>query len=126
VFSFREISRFELGTPRSKYNLSATWKMDEISVNLRATRYGEVVDASSDPENHEVLKSKWIADLDASYQLTDSINLAVGVNNLFDQYPQDTVSNIGQSNFNQIFPYSGFSAYGTDGRFMYARATYSF
>jgi len=126
VFSFREISRFELGTPRSKYNLSATWKMDGISVNLRGTRYGEVVDASSDPENHEVLKAKWIADLDASYQLTDSINLAVGVNNLFDQYPQDTVGNIGQSNFNQIFPYSGFSAYGTDGRFMYARATYSF
>jgi len=126
VFSSREISRFELGTPRSKYNLSATWKMDGISVNLRGTRYGEVVDASSDPANHEVLKAKWIADLDASYQLTDSINLAVGVNNLFDQYPQDTVSNIGQSNFNQIFPYSGFSAYGTDGRFMYARATYSF
>lgn len=126
VFSSREIARFERGTPRNKYNLAAMWKMDDISVNLRATRYGEVIDASSNPDNHEVLVSKWITDLDAGYQLTDTINLAVGVNNLFDQYPQDTVSNIGQSNFNQIFPYSGFSAYGADGRFVYARATYTF
>ena len=126
VFSDREVTRFELGTPKNKYNLSAMWKMDDISINLRATRYGEVVDASSNPDNHEVLKSKWITDLDASYQLTESINLAVGVNNLFDQYPQDTVSNIGYSTFNQVFPYSGFSSYGADGRFVYARATYTF
>jgi len=126
VFSDREVTRFELGTPKSKYNLSAMWKFDDLSVNLRATRYGEVVDASSNVDNHEVLAPKWITDLDASYQVTESVSLAIGVNNLFDQYPQDTVSNVGQSNFNQIFPYSGFSAYGADGRFVYARATYTF
>ena len=126
VFSDREITRFEIGTPKSKYNLAAMWKYEDIAVNLRATRYGEVVDASSNPDNHEVLAPKWITDIDASYQLTESINVAIGVNNLFDQYPQDTVSNVGHSTFNQIFPYSGFSAYGADGRFVYARATYKF
>lgn len=126
VFSEREITRFEIGTPKSKYNLAAMWKYEDIAVNLRATRYGEVVDASSNPDNHEVVAPKWITDIDASYQLTESINVAIGVNNLFDQYPQDTVSNVGQSTFNQIFPYSGFSAYGADGRFVYARATYKF
>lgn len=132
VFSDREVTRFELGTPKSKYNLSAMWKMDEISVNLRATRYGEVVDPSSTPSDptkkpiHEVLAPKWITDLDASYQMTETVNLAIGVNNLFDQYPQDTVSNVGYKTFNQIFAYSGFSAYGADGRFVYARATYTF
>ncbi len=126
VFSEREITRFEIGTPKSKYNLAAMWKYEDIAVNLRATRYGEVVDASSNPDNHEVLAPKWITDIDASYQLTESINVAIGVNNLFDQYPQDTVSNNGHSTFNQIFPYSGFSAYGADGRFVYARATYKF
>lgn len=126
VFSDREITRFEIGTPKSKYNLAAMWKYEDIAINLRATRYGEVVDASSNPDNHEVLAPKWITDIDASYQLTESINVAIGVNNLFDQYPQDTVSNVGHSTFNQIFPYSGFSAYGADGRFVYARATYKF
>jgi len=126
VFSAREVTRFEIGTPKNKYNLSANWTMDELAVTLRATRYGEVVDASSNPDNHEVLAPKWLTDIDVSYKLTDNIKLAVGANNLFDQYPQDTVSNVGQSNFNQIFPYSGFSSYGTDGRFVYARATYTF
>jgi len=134
VFSAREITRFELGTPKSKYNLSANWTLDDLAVSLRATRYGEVTDASSNPDNHEVLAAKWIADLDVSYQLTDNIKLAVGANNLFDQYPQDTVSNVGNdivngastNTFNQVFAYSGFSSYGTDGRFVYARATYTF
>lgn len=126
VFSDREITRFELGTPKNKYNLAAMWTYEDLKVNLRATRYGEVVDASSNPDNHEVLAPKWITDIDASYQITESINLAIGVNNLFDQYPQDTVSNVGYSTFNQVFPYSGFSAYGADGRFVYARATYKF
>lgn len=126
VFSAREVTRFELGTPKDKYNLSANWSLNDIAVSLRATRYGEVVDASSNPDNHEVLAAKWITDLDVSYNVTENVKLAVGANNLFDQYPQDTVSNVGKSTFNQVFPYSGFSAYGTDGRFVYARASYSF
>ena len=126
LFSDREIARFEKGTPKNKYNLAATWTLDDITATLRTTRYGEVTDASSNPDNHEVLDAKWITDLDVSYQLTDDLQLAVGANNLFDQYPQDTVSNIGHSTFNQIFPYSGFSAYGIDGRFIYGRVNYSF
>ena len=126
LFSDREIARFETGTPKNKYNLAASWSLDKLSATLRATRYGEVSDPSSDPDNNEVLEAKWITDLDISYQLTDELKLAVGANNLFDQYPQDTVSNIGNTTFNQVFPYSGFSAYSIDGRFVYGRVSYSF
>jgi len=126
VFAQREITRFEQGTPDNKLNLSAVWNKNDWRVTLRATRYGEVLDASSDPDNHEVLPEKWITDLDLAYFLTNDVKLSLGANNLFDQYPQDTVSNIGQSNFNQIFPYSGFSSYSIDGRFIYANLTYSF
>lgn len=126
LFSEREIARFETGTPKNKINFATTWTNDDIAVTLRATRYGEVVDPSTDTSLNEVLDAKWITDLDIAYQLMTDVKLSVGANNLFDQYPQDTVSNVRQSNFNQIFPYSAFSAYGTDGRFVYARATYSF
>lgn len=125
-FAQREITRFEQGTPDNKLNLSAIWNMNDWRVTLRATRYGEVLDASSNPDNHEILAEKWITDLDVAYHLTDNLKLSVGANNLFDQYPQDTVSNIGQSNFNQIFPYSGFSSYSIDGRFVYGNVSYSF
>jgi len=126
LFSEREIARFETSTPKNKINFSTTWTNDDIAVTLRATRYGEVVDPSTDTDLNEVLDAKWITDLDVGYQLTADIKLSVGANNLFDQYPQDTVSNVRQSTFNQIFPYSAFSAYGTDGRFVYGRATYTF
>jgi len=125
-FSRREIARFEDGTPKNKLNLAATWTLNDLQVNLRASRYGEVIDSSSNPDNDEVLDPNWITDLDVVYSITDNLNFSIGANNLFDEYPQDTVSNIGQSTFNQIFPYSGFSSYSIDGRFIYSRVNYTF
>jgi len=125
-FSRREIARFEDGTPKNKLNLAATWTLNDLQVNLRASRYGEVIDSSSNPDNDEVLDPNWITDLDVVYSITDNLNFSIGANNLFDEYPQDTVSNIGQSTFNQIFPYSGFSSYSIDGRFIYSRVNYIF
>lgn len=126
VFSRRETARFEDGTPKNKLNLAGVWTLDELQVNLRATRYGEVIDSGTTAENDEVLDANWILDLDVSYALTDNLNLSLGANNLFDEYPQDTVSNMGFSSFNQIFPYSGFSSYSIDGRFLYTRLSYKF
>lgn len=125
-FARREIARFEEGTPKDKWNLVAKWHYQQFTTTLKATRYGEVVDSSSNIDNDEVLAAKWIADLDVAYRINEQWRIAMGANNLFDQYPQDTVSNIGFSNFNQIFPYSGFSAYNTDGRFVYAKASVTF
>ena len=87
---------------------------------------GEVVDTSSTPEGDEVIDAKWITDLEVAYRPSEQWKFAVGANNLFDQYPQDTVSNIGYSDFNQIFTYSAFTPYSLDGRFIYGNITYSF
>ena len=125
-FSRREITRFEKGTPADKWNLSATWDYENFQTTLRATRYGEVVDTASSEDGDEVLDAKWIADLEVAYRPDEQWKFALGANNLFDQYPQDTVSNIGYSDFNQIFPYSGFAPYSLDGRFIYGNITYSF
>ena len=126
VFAQREISRFELGTPDKKLNLASTWTYDDWVVTLRSTFYGEVVDASSNPDNHEVLDEKWITDLDVGYHLTENLKISVGANNLFDQYPTDTISLVGASTFNRVFPYSGFSSYSIDGRFVYGNISYQF
>ncbi len=125
-FARREITRFEEGTPANKWNLSATWDVENFQTTLRATRYGEVVDTSSTPEGDEVIDAKWITDLEVAYRPSAQWKFAVGANNLFDQYPQDTVSNIGYSDFNQIFTYSAFTPYSLDGRFIYGNITYNF
>ncbi len=125
-FARREIARFEEGTPKNKLNLSAVWTLDAWRINLKASRYGEAVDPSSNPERDETISEKWITDLEVGYALGDNWEFALGANNLFDQYPQDTVSNIGYSTFNQIFPYSAFSPYSLDGRFVYGKIRYQF
>lgn len=126
VFARREIGRFEQGTPDNKLNLSAVWSFNQWQTTLRATRYGEVADISTTREGDEYLEAKWITDLEIAYRPNDAWKMAVGANNLFDQYPQATVDNIGYSNFGQIFPYSPYSPYSLDGRFLYGNITYNF
>ena len=126
VFSDREMTRFEKGTPKNKLNLAAVYTRGDWQATFRASHYGEVIDPGSTPAGDEVIKAAWIGDVDVSYQLFEGLKLSVGANNLFDEYPQDTVSNIGYSTFNQIFPYSGFSSYSIDGRFIYGKLSYTF
>jgi len=126
VFARREVGRFEEGTPDSKWNLSAVWNFNEWQTTLRATRYGEVADISTTSDRDEYLDPKWITDLEVAYRPDEYWKFAVGANNLFDQYPQATVDNIGYSDFGQIFPYTPYAPYGLDGRFLYGNITYSF
>jgi iron complex outermembrane receptor protein len=126
VFARREVGRFEEGTPDSKWNLSAVWSFNEWQTTLRATRYGEVADISTTADRDEYLDTKWITDLEIAYRPDAFWKLAVGANNVFDQYPQATVDNIGYSNFSQIFPYTAYTPYSLDGRFLYGNITYSF
>jgi iron complex outermembrane receptor protein len=126
VFARREVGRFEEGTPDSKWNLSAVWSVNQWQTTLRTTRYGEVADISTTAARDEYLNAKWITDLEIAYQADEHWKFAVGANNLFDQYPQATVDNIGYSNFSQIFPYTPYAPYSLDGRFLYGNITYSF
>jgi len=126
LFGTVEVGRFEKGTPLDKWNLSASWVNGDWGVNVRGTRYGEVTDVSSNEDFHEVLSPAWIVDFDASYNITEKLRFSLGANNVFDQYPEDTVSNVRYTTFNKIMPYSGFSAYGKSGRYLYARIAYSF
>ncbi|MEH6818292.1 MAG: hypothetical protein V7683_17380, partial [Pseudoalteromonas distincta] len=81
---------------------------------------------STTADRDEYLDPKWITDLEVAYRPDEYWKFAVGANNLFDQYPQATVDNIGYSDFGQIFPYTPYAPYGLDGRFLYGNITYSF
>jgi len=131
LFGSREIARFESSAPDSKLNLSATWNMDDLQVSLRSTRFGEWRDTQSDGYV-EVNDAQWITDLDVAYRVTDNIKLTLGVNNLFDAYPKVANEFLNEdgstriSTFGRIIPFSPFSPYGTDGRFLYGRVSVSF
>ncbi|WP_024610069.1 TonB-dependent receptor [Pseudoalteromonas sp. TB64] len=127
LFSGNELRRFEVSTPRNKYNLSATWNMDQWRTTLRTTRYGETQDPSETPELNEVLKPKWITDLDVAYSLSENVSLSLGANNIFDVYPDATRENVDEvSTFSRLFAYSSFSPYGFNGRYVYGKIEMKF
>lgn len=122
LFSGNELRRFEVSTPRNKYNLSAVWTMDDWRATLRNTRYGETQDPSDIPERNEVLKPKWITDLDVAYAVTDNVSVSLGANNIFDVYPdptRDLVDDV--TTFSRLFSYSSFSPFGFNGRYVYGK-----
>ena len=137
LFSAREISRFETSTPDSKLNLAATWSMDDLQVSLRSTRFGEWTDAQWSGDKSQLgyveeFDAQWITDLDIAYQVTSNVKLTLGANNIFDNYPKAADQHLNDdgtarvSTFNRIIPFSSFSPYSTDGRFVYGRVSVSF
>ncbi len=128
LFSRREQLRFEKGQPKTKLNLTLNWFWRALKVTLRTNRYGKVLDPGSREVFDEQLSAKWVTDISVAYDFTDWFTLEAGANNVFDTYPD--VSPTGRrpdggffSVFNQIFPYSNFSPFGFNGRFIYARGS---
>jgi len=71
--------------------------------------------------------SKWTTDVDLSYQVSDNFNIAIGSQNLFDEYPdkwgETSSSIVGPDN---IIQYSQYSPFGYNGAFYYIRMGLSF
>ncbi|WP_247664750.1 TonB-dependent receptor [Pseudoalteromonas sp. MMG010] len=127
LFSGTELRRFEVSTPKDKYNLSAVWSMDDLRTTLRATRYGETQDPSATEGLTEVLRAKWVTDLDVAYSISDTLTFSLGANNIFDVYPDATRELVDEvSTFSRIFSYSGFSPYGFNGRYVYGKIEMTF
>ncbi len=122
LFSRDNVLTLEESAPETKIILAANWGYKVADINLRATRFGEVVDPSNNPENDFTLDAAWILDASVDLDVTDRVRVGVGADNLLDEYP--TLTPDGQ-NFNGIFPYSSRSPFGFSGRFLYARASYT-
>jgi iron complex outermembrane receptor protein len=131
LFGRLEQLRFEKGQPKTKTNLAMNWLYDELGATLRFTRFGETLDPGSTEVTDEIVDSAWITDIELRYDFNDWLQLAAGANNLFDKMPNVSPTGAlpdGSGNFsifNDILPFSSFSPFGFNGRFIYARATVS-
>jgi iron complex outermembrane receptor protein len=142
LFGRVEGLRFTDGQPKDKIVLSADGELGDFGLTARTTRYGEVVtpDAAAPIANpnsltllgpdDQVLSAKWITDLELRYTLMERFQLAIGANNLFDVYPDrrpvgPRTGGVYPVNFYHL-PYSGFSPFGFNGRFLYGRVSVEF
>jgi iron complex outermembrane receptor protein len=114
--------------------------MQPFGASLRANRYGSVflpIGSNNDltiPKGAApgdiTLSPKWVVDLEARFNPTEAVQVAVGANNLFDQYPDRLPFGVVDGfNFGQnqsFLPYSSQSPFGFSGRFLYGRVSVEF
>ena len=145
LFGRVEGIRFTDGQPRDKVVLTANGDIGDFGITARTTRFGRVISPGAtaplaDPASLTLLGpddimlgAKWVTDFELRFRAFDRIDLAVGADNVFDVYPDRSpfgarpASIGGQYPINQYYlPYSGFSPFGFNGRFLYARASVTF
>ena len=140
LFGRLESERIERGQPRDRINLGADVEWKWLSATLRTNRFGEVFSAGATPINDLLLEPRWITDVEFRLRpqggIGEGFELALGANNVFDQYPtvaptgrgiDPVTGNPGNLSVNNYFlPFSSFSPFGFNGRFLYARVSYVF
>ncbi|MDP4530251.1 TonB-dependent receptor [Alkalimonas delamerensis] len=123
LFGRVNVLTFEKGNPKDKLGAIINWSHDRFGATLKATRYGEVLAPNANPANDFTLGAKVLVDLEGRYQLTDSMRVAFGADNLFDTYPDAFPIHL---NTTGATSFSNYSPFGRSGRMVYARISYDF
>lgn len=123
LFGRVNVLTFEKGTPKDKLGAVVNWSFDKLSATLKATRYGEVLAPGTTPANDFILSPKTLVDLEARYELNDNWTVALGADNIFDQYPDAFPINL---NTTGATSFSNYSPFGRSGRLVYGRISYNF
>jgi len=136
LFGRAERGRIEQGQPRNNLVLNGTYEKGDLSLSLRGQRFGQVtgVQALATGTARQVpdlvLSPKFVTDISASYKVLKRATLTLGLDNMFDVYP-DAIKDLGdvaagysgQGTFG-VYRYSGLSPFGFNGRYMYARVSF--
>jgi iron complex outermembrane receptor protein len=117
------------GQPRWKANLIADWSKGPFGVTAKARYYGKLLQPANtnDARGDYVLQPKTLIDLEARWALQHGFEVAVGADNLLDTYPTTPpyVLNGVTISSNGVGAFPEYSPFGFQGRFLYARASYS-
>jgi iron complex outermembrane receptor protein len=154
LFDLTQQVRFTESQPQEKISLSASWDRGPFSLRLTNTYYGEtsvvaltnrtpaqiaaltpgydvsLVPVSATSPNFDIVQTfgaKILTDLEANYEVNHSLTISLGVNNIFDEYPDENIrstaagiaagsngaDNAGTIPFHQISPigFTGRSAF---------------
>jgi iron complex outermembrane receptor protein len=131
LFDRSRRSNLTTNLPLTKLSISNVATAGDFTLSTRVTRYGAmdlqgngvVANGVTTYPNDRYYGSKWITDLEVTWQITPMVNLAVGSNNLFNVYPDprgEVSPTLGQG----LYP--GTAPYGFTGGSYYARVGVNF
>jgi iron complex outermembrane receptor protein len=113
-------------SPRSKLIGTLSWTGERLSLVARATHYGSAVrvfNFGGGFEPDQKFDARTQVDLEAELQLTDRLALAIGGQNVLDEYPE--LSNDLLNYFGSL-PYDFVSPIGFNGAYYYSRLKVTF
>ena len=126
VLGEEELNILETAAPDDKVILQGDWDGDRWGFLLRATRFGETTrdfDFGGGFPDAQVHDAKWSIDIEAAYQVNDAWIVAIGADNVTDEYSELSSDD---NNFFGHLPYDVLSGIGFNGAYWYARTNYNF
>ena len=126
LFGVEERNTIETASPDDKVILTAHWTTDRWSVLARGTRWGEatrVFNFGGGFEPEQTYGSEWGVDLDVEFEISEGFRVAVGANNVLDEYPDLSSADI---NYFGNLPYDVLQPITFNGAFYYLRTSYAF
>ncbi|MEG3082136.1 TonB-dependent receptor [Sphingomonas sp. PB2P12] len=119
LFARSRILTLEDGTPGVKVTGSVDWSLDRLGALARVTYYGDVNQPGTTQAADVHSGKHVITDVELRYQATRGAQLGLGVSNLFDVYPDQTIP---ANNTTGVIGFPYYSPFGFNGRYLYARA----
>ena len=108
--------------PNLRGVFTAAHVVNDLSLIARASYWGESENANSGTSRRQVQDATWFVDLEAQYQINDTLRIAAGGRNVFDEYPNK--GNIGDTCCGRI--YESGSVLDWNGSYWFARLTADF
>jgi len=121
-----DLNTIEGKSPEDKAILSGNWVIDRWSLLLRLSQFGEttrVFDFGGGFEPTQTYGPVLSVDAEVAVEVTDGWTLAVGADNLTDEYPERSNDLI---NYFGHLPYDVLSPIGMNGAYFYFRTQYDF
>ncbi|MGH8025848.1 MAG: TonB-dependent receptor domain-containing protein, partial [Pseudoxanthomonas sp.] len=125
-FGIEESNTLTDAAPRTRALLSANWNSDRWNLLGRVSRHGSatrVFNFGGGFEPKQTYGAEWQLDAEVEYRITPKWSVALGGQNLTDEYPDRSIDDIAY--FGNL-PYDVLSPIGSNGAYYYSRIRYAF
>lgn len=123
LFGMEETNTLTTATPKTRAGLAASWRDDRWTLSSRLNRYGSVTRVFGWASAPQTYGAEWQLDLEAEYRITPQWSVAIGGQNVTDNYPDLSDS---ETNYYGNLPYDVLSPIGSNGAYWYGRVRYTF
>ena len=116
-----QINTIETANPEHRWITTTSWQGSRLRALARTRYFSSVVREFTFARQR--FGSQWALDLETGWQLTPSWEVALGANNVLDEYPDESAN---ANNFFGNFAFDPINPIGVNGRFVYLNTRLNF